>query len=136
MTNKCPLTCGWSKYAYAKASCKTAPFDGCECPSGMARINNTCVQPNDCQCKAENGKFYNRNEKILSTDRCRVWWVTNWLLFTGYNKLNGKCFNILIMFAKRIWLKKGFVVNIEDKMSIISQKNINFKRFAISFTQC
>jgi hypothetical protein len=72
MTNRCPPTCGWSKESYAKDSCKVTPFAGCECPAGKARINNTCVMPDKCQCRADNGRYYNRGEKIMSTDRCRI----------------------------------------------------------------
>ena len=44
-------------------------------PPGMARINQTCVHPEDCQCRADNGRYYDRGQQIMSGDRCRVWWV-------------------------------------------------------------
>uniref|UniRef100_A0A2C9JWJ1 VWFD domain-containing protein n=1 Tax=Biomphalaria glabrata TaxID=6526 RepID=A0A2C9JWJ1_BIOGL len=71
ITNKCPLTCGAAMQSYARSSCITQPYGGCECPSGLARINNTCVAPSACQCQGDDGRFYNNGEKVVSGDKCR-----------------------------------------------------------------
>uniref|UniRef100_A0A2C9JLT8 VWFD domain-containing protein n=1 Tax=Biomphalaria glabrata TaxID=6526 RepID=A0A2C9JLT8_BIOGL len=70
ITNKCPLTCGAPLYSYTRSSCLTQPYGGCECPTGLARINNTCVAPEACQCQGEDGHFYNNGDQIISGDYC------------------------------------------------------------------
>ncbi|CAL1541268.1 unnamed protein product, partial [Lymnaea stagnalis] len=72
ITNRCPLTCGASMYSYTRSSCQSQPFGGCECPAGQARINNTCVAPQDCQCKGDDGRFYDHGKEIVSGDHCQI----------------------------------------------------------------
>ncbi|KAI8792630.1 zonadhesin, partial [Biomphalaria glabrata] len=70
ITNNCPLTCGLPLYAYTRDICRTTPYSGCICPTGMARLNDTCVAPNQCQCTGDNGQYYNHGETVISGDKC------------------------------------------------------------------
>ncbi|CAL1541258.1 unnamed protein product, partial [Lymnaea stagnalis] len=91
ITNKCPLTCGQSFVSYTRSTCQSQPYGGCECPSGLARINNTCVEPENCQCKGENGRFYNNGEKVDSLDHCKTCTCGNYGLWECQESPD-KCF--------------------------------------------
>ncbi|RUS82961.1 hypothetical protein EGW08_009298 [Elysia chlorotica] len=69
---KCPIMCGLSPMSYTRSECYSSMrFSGCDCPLGMARLNDTCVAPTDCQCVADNGKFYSKGAAIVSGDHCQ-----------------------------------------------------------------
>ena len=72
MTN-CPLTCGMSDKSYFAQSCKTDGHASCECPAGLFKQNGTCVQAEDCQCKGDDQRYYNKGDVIRSSDNCLQW---------------------------------------------------------------
>ncbi|XP_076452509.1 mucin-6-like [Babylonia areolata] len=66
----CPLTCGKSAKSYFHESCKTDGHAGCVCPHGKARINDTCLEPAQCQCVGDDNRYYNIDDTIQSADKC------------------------------------------------------------------
>ncbi|GFR95195.1 von Willebrand factor [Elysia marginata] len=96
MLRKCPITCGVSPVTYTRPECQSSlPFAGCECPQGKARLNDTCVAPGDCQCVAENGRFYHNGAAIVSGDHCHSWYLDRLLNNHRYLQVteNTKTFN-------------------------------------------
>lgn len=73
IVTNCPPTCGATDMSYMRDRCSTMPHAGCTCPPGLLRLNNTCVEAEDCQCMGDDGRYYNKDEMIDSVDNCLKW---------------------------------------------------------------
>lgn len=71
----CPRTC---KIKYQNVPCINKCIDGCVCPSGYVKYNDTCILGSECPC-THNDKIYQKGETIQKD--CNKWYISFNLMF-------------------------------------------------------